>query len=294
MSVHKVVEKVPTRFIRRNGDWVQEGGNNTLLVMGTDRAAAGPASVDDGLGTVEAEGGGRGTGVIHATVGRKQNDPDFATDDAFFYLAMKTDADANLKSDGLEEGTSKQPAGVLKSTDVRIVFGGPGSKGNLKIYLDVEHKDRYLFMNKDRAVASMADDSRVVVTKDDITALVGSNVVKIERNGTISVLSNEQVHIKTKSVNVDCSDATVNASTTTVNSPTTSINGSTVDIKGTTTVEGSLTVVGPVTVGGASIQPGGSISAPAVSAGGIDFGTHTHNVPNVKGGDSTVTSAGPQ
>jgi hypothetical protein len=241
---------------------------------------------------VEAEGGGLATGVIHAVVGRKQNDPDFSTDDGLFYLAMKTNADANLESGGVEEATQEQPAGILKSTDIRLCFGGPDSKGNFKIYFDTS-KDHYIFMNKERAVASMADDSKIVMTKDDITAYAGTNVVKIERNGTITVQSNENVNIKTKSVNVDCSDATVNANTTTVNSPSTSINGSTVSIKGNTTVTGPLTVVGAVTVGGTTIAPAGPISAPAVSVGGVSFATHTHPVPNVNTGSFTAQTLGP-
>ena len=139
MSVRKVVEPVPSNFARRSGDWSQEGGNNTLIVMETDRAAPGPASVDDGLGAAEAPGGGKGTGTIHLVTGRKQSDPDFNIDDAFLYLSQKTQVDDNLKLSA-NGATNSVPAAVIKSGAVRIV-----ARQNIRIALDGEGS--YIFID---------------------------------------------------------------------------------------------------------------------------------------------------
>lgn len=142
MSTHKVIERVPPKFVRRNGDWVQEGGNNTLIVMGTDRAAPGPASPDMGLGTVESSGGGRGTGTIHAVVGRRDNDPDLSADDSFLYLSQRTDADSNLRLSA-NGATDNTPAAILKSGAVRLV-----ARQNIRISLDGE--GGYVFIDADQ------------------------------------------------------------------------------------------------------------------------------------------------
>lgn len=166
----KVVEKVPKSFVKRQGDWSQEGGNNTLIVMGTDRAAPGPASVDEGLGHVDAADGGKGAGTIHAVVGRKQSDPDFTTDAAFLYLSQKTNADDNLKTGNVGKKTSEKPAAVLKSTDVRIVFK---EDGGLKLVLDGDDK-RFITLDKDKCEIHLGaswvkvTDSKIVIESGNI------------------------------------------------------------------------------------------------------------------------------
>lgn len=142
MSLRKVVEPVPRSFVRRDGDWAQEGGNNTLIVMETDRASPGPATVDDGLGTVEAPGGGKGTGAIHLVAGRRSSDPDMAADDAFVYLSMKTQADDNLKLSA-NGATNSTPAAIVKSSAVRLV-----ARQNIRIALDGEGS--YVFIDADQ------------------------------------------------------------------------------------------------------------------------------------------------
>ena len=133
---YKVTEgTVPRRFRRREGDWAQEGGNNTLIVMGTDRAVAGggPATVDDGLGTKDSVADGKRTGVVHLVAGRVDGfgNTDLVADDAYLYIASATDLDENLDLQGVGQGTQwpdakDTEAGILRSRNIRIVYRNDG------------------------------------------------------------------------------------------------------------------------------------------------------------------------
>jgi hypothetical protein len=152
----KVIERTPQTYTRRQGDWVAEGANNTILVLGTDRArAGGPATGYDGLGTIP------GAGSISIIAGRHdpKGHPDFHSDDAFVYLSMKTNVDANLAygSEGtLGRSTAKAAAKavVLKSDNVRAVFRDNG----------------------DVRVATEDGKTFVVVSKDYIDGHVGKDL----------------------------------------------------------------------------------------------------------------------
>lgn len=163
MSVHKVVElfpEIPRSFTRRGADWVQEGGNNSIIVLGTDRASFGPADTDTGLGTVEAPGGGVGTGCALISVGRKDEDgnPDFDADDSFLYLAMKTEVDKNMGTDDVVSDTGPAPGFLAKSDNVRVVF-----RDSLKISFENEERNDYIFMNQDMTKVSFNEDLDVIM-----------------------------------------------------------------------------------------------------------------------------------
>lgn len=296
MSVHKVVEGFPTvprRFTRRVGDWAQEGGNNTLIVMGTDRAKKGPATVDDGLGTIEADGGGKKTGAIHLVVGRKdQNgDPDFSSDDAFIYLAQRTNADDNLASSGVETATKNQPAAVVKSTDVRISFGGPGGNGSLKVFFDDQPKKKYLVIDKDKARLSMAPDSSVTLSESTCEVKIGTNKITISSDGSITIDSDNSVKINTGAVEVTSDTAYFSGDVT--------IQKSLTVVAGLTSMLGNalaptLTVGSIVTTSATPVSvPSGIIAGGDIIAAGKSLSTHTHLVPAVKAGPDTVTTIVP-
>jgi hypothetical protein len=152
----KVIERTPETFTRRQGDWVAEGANNTILVLGTDRArAGGPATGNDGLGTLP------GAGSIAIIAGRhnSKGHPDFNSDDAFVYLSMKTNVDANLAY-GSEGALGRSPAKaaakavVLKSDNIRAVFRDNG----------------------DVRIANEDGKTFVVVSKDYIDGHVGKDL----------------------------------------------------------------------------------------------------------------------
>lgn len=127
MSYDVIVEEVP-RFKKRIGDQVVQGSNNTILILGTDRAADGPASISKGLGTVEGSGKGKGTGTIHAIAGRKGEDPDFKEDKSYMYLTMKSKVDDNLNLGSIEKAYNDMAGAILKSDLVRLVY-----RKNIKI-----------------------------------------------------------------------------------------------------------------------------------------------------------------
>lgn len=116
MSYEVITEDVPA-FVRRMGDRVIEGSNNTTIVLGTDR----PAGVGTGLGHVKASGAGRGTGTIHMIVGRAGSDPDMVRDRAFLYISEKTDSDANLGTSAVGGASPVSSAAAVVADSVRVI-----------------------------------------------------------------------------------------------------------------------------------------------------------------------------
>lgn len=146
MSYEIVQEQVP-EFTSRSGDCVIQGSNNALIVLGTDRAKKGPASIDDGLGSINSEGGGKGSGAAMIVVGRKDRtgNPDLDKDSAYLYLSMKTDADAHVGTDGAEGSSGKTAAAILRSDSVRAV-----ARKDLKMAID---GGAFVVMTSDSIVA---------------------------------------------------------------------------------------------------------------------------------------------
>ncbi len=166
MSADIVVEEVPG-FVRRYGDHVQGGSNNTIVIFGTDRARKGPASLSDGLGHINAPGKGKGTGTIHLIAGRAAKDPDFTKDAAFLYLSQKTDVDTNLGLERVEEKSSQRPAAILKSDAIRIVC-----KNDLKIA--TKDGNEFIFM-KDKKIKLKVGSNFVHITDDEVFVDIGGS-----------------------------------------------------------------------------------------------------------------------
>lgn len=114
-----VLEDVPP-FKKRISDRVIQGSNNSLISLGTDRASSGESETDSGLGTVDSENEGKGTGTIHLIVGRSTENPNFDTDQSFIYISQKTEIDNNLGTDQ-EFSTNKKSSIAIKSDCIRIV-----------------------------------------------------------------------------------------------------------------------------------------------------------------------------
>jgi hypothetical protein len=144
MSYDIVREKVPG-FVKRVRDNVIQGSNNTIIVLGTDRGAPGPATVDDGLGHAKAPGGGKGAGAIHIIAGRRDEagNPDMTADAAYLYLSMKTDLDKNVGLESVGVSSGPTSAAVLKADCVRIIV-----RNDLKISLD--GGSTYVVLSKDK------------------------------------------------------------------------------------------------------------------------------------------------
>ena len=249
----KIIESVPVSFIRRAGDWAQEGGNNALLVLGTDRArSGGPATIDDGLGTVDADGGGKGTGTITAVVGRKDlegGNPDINADDASLYLSQKTAVDDNL-------GTSFEtidvgPAIVAKSDHLRFVF-----RNNLKIA--ATGKETHVFLDESGLHVDMQGKAKLTLDVSDSSAVVRveaqGNTITISSDGTVTIKSNSEVTVQSKSVTIDAQETSVT---------------------GDLSVQGSVKAVGDV------------------QAGTVSLTLHDHLLAGVKAGPDTVVSGPP-
>lgn len=163
MPIDKVIERDnPRRYIRRIGDWAQEGGNNTILIMGTDRAKAGPATVDDGYGSQP------GTGCIHMIAGRHDpaGNPDMSGDDAYVYLSRKTDVDGNLGLGSVVGSDSAIAAAVVKSDAVRVV-----GRKNIKIALD--GGGSYVYIDGDQIDIKLGS-SYVNIKSDKVTIDAGT------------------------------------------------------------------------------------------------------------------------
>jgi hypothetical protein len=309
---HKVVEvypAVPRTFTRRQGDWCQEGGNNTLVVMGTDRAKNGPATIDDGLGTIEADGAGAKTGAYLAVVGRKDpnGDPDHSLDDAFLYLAMKTAVDENLGTTFESDDTG--PAAIIKSDHVRLAF-----RKNLKV--SATKKATHVFFDNDHLHADIQGKVKLSLDVDgdssSATIDVQGNTIVINSDGSITLTSNNKVTVSTKSVTIDTNDVTVNSDTAIVNAGSSAkINTPTLSIEGPgdTTIAGKLTVTGLATLSAGTVTPtltagatmvsdsgmqtSGQVSANVVLIAGANYATHEHWIDGVKAGHSSWPSGPP-
>jgi hypothetical protein len=144
MSYDLIREDVP-EFVKRVGDYVVQGSNNSMMILGTDRAASGPADHSTGLGHAKAAGSGKGTGVVHHIAGRKSSNPDLDKDMSYLYLAMKTEADKNLKTDNVEGNSGTGPAAIVKSDMIRLVV-----RKDIKIVFD--KTDNYIYLTENNCV----------------------------------------------------------------------------------------------------------------------------------------------
>ena len=171
MSTRKIVENnVPLSFIRRVGDWVQEGSNNTVIIMGTDRArTGGSAGPEHGIGHVSAEGGGKGTGTIHMIAGRKdrRGNPDFDNDLAFIYLTMKSRVDKNLNLESVERADNDVAAAIIKSDAIRIV-----ARRDYNIKISLDDGSGYVYVDSNK-ISIQLGKSRVEVNDDKIVLTSG-------------------------------------------------------------------------------------------------------------------------
>ena len=175
----KIIEKVPVSYTRRGGDWAQEGGNNTLLVLGTDRVSPdGPATMDDGLGTVDADGGGKGTGTVMIVAGRQDlenGDPDLNNDDTTLYLSQKTDADTNLGLGDIVEAFDGAPAAILESDNIRLVY-----RTSTKIA--AADASNYLYFDDKKIEIKVGEKSTITVEGGKILIELGNSFIIADDN----------------------------------------------------------------------------------------------------------------
>lgn len=179
MSADVVIEDVP-QFIRRYGDAVYEGSNNTIIILGTDRAKKGPASKSDGLGHVKGPNKGAGTGTIHIIAGRAAKDPDLDKDDAFIYLTRKSKVDDNLGLGGVEQAQNDKPGAIVKSDLIRIV-----GRKDIKICANDDDK-HYIFMDGKKIKIKFGSNF-VEIDDNNIKIDFGQSKATLKTTGEISI-----------------------------------------------------------------------------------------------------------
>jgi hypothetical protein len=203
MSSDSVIEDVPV-FVRRYGDYLVQGSNNTIIIMGTDRARSGPSSIDDGLGHISAPNKGRGTGTIHIISGRKQKDPDLKKDESFVYITRKSRIDENLELTNIETSQNEVPGIVVKSDVVRVV-----GRKDLKFCANDDEK-HYLFMDQNKVKVNFNDGSTLEMNEKKITIKMGNNSIvmddkqsqinvgntKLNLNGSLVTIDSPTLHLK--------------------------------------------------------------------------------------------------
>jgi hypothetical protein len=176
------------RFRRREGDWSQEGSNNTLIVLETDRAKpnGGPAGTADGLGTfqesVKLQDNER-VGAIHIVAGRisESGDTDLVGDDSYLYMSSLTNPDVNIAIEKIGgetdwEPAKKVPALIAKSNNIRIVYR---NTGDIRILSDGAKS--FLVMN-DKFIDWSVEENfwlNVGGTKMEIKDEANSNKIRI-------------------------------------------------------------------------------------------------------------------
>jgi hypothetical protein len=197
MSADVVVEKVP-KFTRRYGDQVFEGSNNTIIIMGTDRAKKGPASIKDGIGHVDADGKGVGAGTIHLIAGRGAEDPDLAKDESFLYLTRKSKVDENLGLTSVEKEQKDLPAAILKSDLIRIV-----GRKDIKICANDDEK-HFLFMDGKKIKFSFQDGPATLVIEDKkITITMGKDTIEMDDKKAVITIDKTILTMDGKLVKID-------------------------------------------------------------------------------------------
>lgn len=164
MSHEIIIEDVP-EFVRRIGDHVIQGSNNTILIFGTDR----PSDHSSGYGTVDAPGQGAGAGSMHAIVGRAGADPNLMSDRSYVYLSMKSDPDKNLTLDNVEGKLTGVSCAIMKSDALRLVF-------REDIKLSIDNGKNYIFIGKDRSVVRVGDTS-ITIDSDGTTNVISKKLM---------------------------------------------------------------------------------------------------------------------
>jgi hypothetical protein len=173
MSRDVVTESVPP-FDRRLGDYVVQGSNNTIIICGTDRAGSDPASVDEGLGTLEAQGGGKGTGTVHIISGRQDpsGDPDLDKDLSYIYVSMKTNADTNTGLGSIQGTTDGTPAVIVKSDVIRQIY-----RQNMKISSD--DQNNFVYSDGTQSIFSVGGYT-ITIDSSGVSVSVGTTSVQVQ------------------------------------------------------------------------------------------------------------------
>lgn len=164
-----VVEKVPP-FIKRDGDIVIQGSNNSTIILGTDRAKNNVAKVSDGLGSVKSENGGKEAGSCHIVVGRKDEDGnlDFDKDSAYQLISMKSNVDKTVNSSNIESDAGKTSCIISKADCIRT-----SARKDIKIFID---NNSYIFINDEQCVIKINDTAFIKIKEGNVTV----NAKKIE------------------------------------------------------------------------------------------------------------------
>jgi len=182
MSADVVLEEVPT-FTRRYGDHVIQGSNNTIIILGTDRAKAGPAGLGDGNGHIGGPSKGAGSSTVHIIAGRKGKDPDMKDDSSFLYLSKKTKADTNLALTGVAGvSTDDKSSAILKADVIRIV-----GRKDIKICANDDEK-HYMFMNGDKIKIEFNTNATIEIVDKKISIKMGEDtIVMDDKKATITI-----------------------------------------------------------------------------------------------------------
>jgi hypothetical protein len=160
MSADIVLEEVPKFRKRSYADHVFQGSNNSIIVLGTDRAKNGPAGPDDGYGSPKSDGEGKDSGAMYFAVGRKDQDPDLKDDKSYVYISMKSDADENLGLENIETKREKIPLAAIKSDVVRIVYRKDFklAHDSAKHYVYVDDQKLTVRINKSNDLIKLVED----------------------------------------------------------------------------------------------------------------------------------------
>jgi len=186
MSFDNVKETV-FKFVKRVGDHVIHGSNNNIIILGTDRAAYGPASLKDGLGHINANGNGKGSSAVHIIAGRNGVDPNLKDDSSYIYLSQKTKADSNLNLSAANEVHDNLPAVIVRSDVVRM-----SARKSVKITVNDDEK-HYIFMDKDSLRIVFDTNFKLEIANKKLSVNVGSDSFVMD--GTRTVLTSSKFNL---------------------------------------------------------------------------------------------------
>lgn len=143
-----------------------------MLLLSTDRAKKGPATIDDGNAEKKS-----GAALLVVGRGDKDGNPDLVNDSAYFYVSMKSDIDSHLNST-FEGNTGKVSYAVIKSDAVRIT-----GRKDIKIFS--EDGKGYVFLKNDNLVFSIGN-TKVLINGDQVT--IDSKKIALGKNATLGAV----------------------------------------------------------------------------------------------------------
>lgn len=174
-----VIKDTFSRFFKRLGDFVFEGKNRTMIVLGTDRKKEKTTGYGEG-GKNDPE-----SSTIDIVAYYENSDPDYANDRSRIYVSAKTDPDDYFQIERGEK-IKEQPAIVLRSDNIYL-----SSRKTIKIQNGKSH-----IILKENGDIEIISDNIINLNNQNVKTTFGSD-------GKVALSTNNDISIKNSGGSID-------------------------------------------------------------------------------------------